>query len=140
VVVDGRGVGGDRVDRAGGRGAWRARVAGALAGCLRETDLVGWHRPGRAAAAVTGTRTDGSVARLLTDKVERGLEQALGTARASGLAVRVYAYDASGLSSALRLVPPMTAESGARATRRPEAAGRAAARVAPASAVPAAPR
>lgn len=140
VVVDGGGRGHARVDREGVHEGWPADVVDALAGCLRETDLVGWHRPGRAAAAVTGARTDGREAHLLMDRVARGLEQAFGRTRAGELAVRVYAYDASGSSATRRLTPPMAGTSARRATRGPEAGRRVEARVGSAAAGPVASR
>ena len=141
VVVDAHGARRGAGSRGDGPEPGLTGLPGALAGCLRETDLVGWHRPGRAAAAVvTATPIDGSVTHLLAGKVVRGLQQALGSARARHLAVRVYAHDVSGRLTALRLASAMTGTSDARATRRLTAGRRAPPPVAAATAVRAAPR
>jgi hypothetical protein len=116
-------------------------VPGTLAGCLRETDLVGWHHAGRAAGAVlTGIDTDGGVPELIASKVVRRLQEALGDARVVQLRVRVYRYGPAGQSPGFRLA--CAGAGGARRTRRPNGADvslRAARSVAPMSVSPAAP-
>src|SRR5262249_42291968 len=62
-----------------------------LAGCLRESDLVGWHRANRRAAALlTETAVDPHTARFVGAKVLRSLSTALPPDLARSLRVKIY--------------------------------------------------
>lgn len=68
-------------------------LAPALSRSLRESDLVGWHRTDRRAAALLAeTAVDRDTARLVGTKVLRSLGTALPAEVARGLRVRIYGY------------------------------------------------
>jgi hypothetical protein len=72
-------------------------LAGALAGCLRETDVVGWHRTDfRAGALLTETDPELEAARLVGGKVLRRLGSDLPADGARRIRVRIYRYGFSG--------------------------------------------
>src|SRR5262249_57746440 len=76
----------------------------ALAGCLRETDLVGWHRTDwTAGALLTEIDAEPEAARLIGDKVFRSVGARLPAQIACGLRVRVYRYGVSGTRGFQRL-------------------------------------
>jgi hypothetical protein len=69
----------------------------ALAQCLRESDLVGWHRAGaRAAALLTETAADPDTAHLVGTKVLGTLGATLPADLAQHLRVRIYRSKAPG--------------------------------------------
>jgi hypothetical protein len=125
VVVDGRGRGGFRNDQGIDIRTDFAHILGTLAGCLRETDLVGWHRTGRRASAMLiGTPADEALAGLLASKLLRGLHGVLGSATARRLRLRVYRYGASGGSTGFRLACSVAATGEASRAARPATARR----------------
>jgi hypothetical protein len=70
-----------------------ARLFGALAGCLRETDVVGWYRRARVAGAVLTELGDApvdDVSQLLTARVARALAEGLPASVAYHVAIRLY--------------------------------------------------
>ena len=101
---------------------WKVKapeLATALAACLRETDLVGWHRTDwMAGALLTEVDPEPEVARLVGDKVFRSLGAQLPVEVARGLRVRVYRYGTSGARCFHRLFG--TTEAGAAVTGFPD--------------------
>src|SRR5262249_2263430 len=86
-------------------------LTAALAGCLRETDLVGWHRTDRRAGALlTEVHPGPDVAGLVGNKGLLSLGAVLPAEAARGLRVRVYRYGAPGLHSFDRLFSARTAD------------------------------
>jgi hypothetical protein len=80
-----------------GRAGRTVDLAAALAGCVRETDLVGWHRTDRRAGALlTETAPEPEVARLVGTKVLQSLGARLPSQVARRLRVRVYRYGPRG--------------------------------------------
>jgi hypothetical protein len=78
-------------------GIWGLDLLTALAQCLRESDLVGWHRAGaRAAALLTETDVDPDTAHLVGTKVLGSLGAALPADLAQRLRVRIYRSKAPG--------------------------------------------
>jgi len=97
LVADARRARGSSGDQNRLAGTELPELAPALARCLRETDVVGWHRKGRTAGAVLTEVDPGSeAARLIGTKVLRALRAALSTGVASRLRVQIYRYGASG--------------------------------------------
>lgn len=69
----------------------------ALARCLRETDLVGWHRTGRSAGALLAQGTaDGAAARTVGRLVLRGLRDVLPSEVFRAIRIRIYRYEVTG--------------------------------------------
>jgi hypothetical protein len=108
------------VSRPSDGGAGLPRV---LTRCLRESDLVGWHRQGRRAAAVL-TETDASLdtARLVGLRILHGLAREGTPLDTSGLRIRVHRYTGHdgvrGLERLLGLRGAATASRGRAASRR----------------------
>ena len=121
VVVDAGGA----VTASNGRtrrpGVEAAGLAPALARCLRESDLVGWHRANRRAAALlTETDAGPETAHLVGAKVERALGARLPAELARRLRVRVYRLDAPGARARFHrlFAAPATAETVGSGERR----------------------
>ena len=132
VVVD---VGGGGVGASTGRtrrpGVEATGLAPALARCLRESDLVGWHRANRRAAALLAeTAVDPETARLVGTKVLRALGAALPAELAPSLRVRVYCLGAPGARARFHplFAAPGAAETTRSAVKSPRPAGAAAER------------
>jgi hypothetical protein len=71
------------------------RLFSALSGCVRETDIVGWHRRHRAAGIVFTDLPDASateVFRLLQTRIARALDRALPTMVAFDIQRRIHGY------------------------------------------------
>ena len=118
LVADARGARGSSGDQNRLAGTELPELAPALARCLRETDLVGWHRKGRTAGAVLTEVDPGSeAARLIGTKVLRALRAALSTGIASRLRVQIYRYGASGARGGFERV--FAAPEPVRRSRRP---------------------